>query len=182
MLLCVLSGLLPLATASLAAAVALLLTGCLSPDRLYQSIDVSVIVLIGGMLPLALALEKTGLAGLLARQLADLSPAVGAFGTLLLLYLVTHVITQVVSNSVTAALVTPIAVNLATAQGLSPQPFAIAIAIAVTTSYVTPLTNADNLLVREAGRYTLRDYLVNGAPIFLAQTVALMLLLWVSSA
>ena len=182
MLLCILSGLLPLATASLAAAVALLLTGCLSPDRLYQSIDVSVIVLIGGMLPLALALEKTGLAELLARQLADLSPAVGAFGTLLLLYLVTHVITQVVSNSVTAALVTPIAVNLATAQGLSPQPFAIAIAIAVTTSYVTPLTNADNLLVREAGRYTLRDYLVNGAPIFLAQTVALMLLLWVSSA
>jgi len=182
MLLCVLSGLLPLATASLAAAVALLLTGCLSPDRLYQSIDVSVIVLIGGMLPLAMALEKTGLAELLARQLADLSPAVGAFGTLLLLYLCTHVITQVISNSVAAALVTPIAINLATAQGLSPQPFAIAIAVAVTTSYVTPLTNADNLLVREAGRYTLRDYLVNGAPIFLAQTVALMLLLWVSSA
>ena len=177
MVLSVASGLLSLATASLAAAVALILTGCISLGRAYRSIDGSVIVLIGGMLPLALALEKTGAAELIAGRLAGLTPAIGPLGTLLLLYLFAAAITQIVSNSATAALVTPIAINLATAQGLSPQPFALAMAVAVSTSYVTLLTNADNLLVRETGQYTMRDYVVNGLPLFLFQTVALMVLL-----
>ena len=177
MVLSVASGLLSLATASLAAAVVLILTGCISLGRAYRSIDGSVIVLIGGMLPLALALEKTGAAELIAGRLAALSPAIGPLGTLLLLYLFAAAITQIVSNSATAALVTPIAINLATAQGLSPQPFALAMAVAVSTSYVTLLTNADNLLVRETGQYTMRDYVVNGLPLFLFQAVALMVLL-----
>jgi di/tricarboxylate transporter len=177
MVVCVASGLLSLATASLAAAVALLLTGCISPARAYRSIDGSVIILIGAMLPLALALEKTGAAELIANQLAGLSPIIGPLGVLLLLYLLASVITQVVSNSATAALVTPIAISLAVAQGLSPIPFALAMAVAVTTSYVSPLTNADNLLVREAGRYTMRDYLVNGLPLFVLQTIVVFLLL-----
>ncbi len=179
MVVCVASGLLSLATASLAAAVALILTGCISLPRAYRSIDGSVIVLIGAMLPLAMALEKTGVAELIAGQLAGLSPAIGPLGTLLLLYLLTVVITQVISNSAAAALVTPIAVSLATAQGLPPQPFAIAMAVAVGASYLTPLTNMDNLLVREAGRYTTRDYLVNGLPLFVLQTAALMFMLLV---
>jgi di/tricarboxylate transporter len=179
MVVCVASGLLPLATASLAAAVALILTGCIPLSRAYRSINGSVIVLIGGMLPLAMALEKTGAAEMIARQLASLGPGIGPAGTLLLLYLFTAVITQIVSNSATAALVIPIAINLAAAQGLSPQPYAIAMAVAVTTSYLTPITNTDNLLVREAGRYTMRDYLVNGLPIFVLQTAALMLMLFV---
>jgi di/tricarboxylate transporter len=179
MVICVVSGLLPLAAASLTAAVALVLSGCISLPRAYRSIDGSVIVLIGAMLPLAIALEKTGAAALIADQLAALGPAIGPLGTLLLLYLFAAVITQVVSNSATAALMTPIAVKLATLQGLSPQPFALAMAVAVTTSYLTPLTNADNLLVRQAGRYTLRDHVVNGLPIVLLQTVALMLMLTV---
>jgi di/tricarboxylate transporter len=177
MVISVASGLLSLATASLAAALVLILTGCISLGRAYRSIDGSVIVLIGGMLPLALALEKTGAAELIAGRLAGLSPAIGPVGTLLLLYLFASAITQIVSNSATAALVTPIAINLATTQGLSPQPFALAMAVAVSTSYVTVLTNTDNLLVREAGHYTMRDYLVNGLPLFLLQSVALMVLL-----
>jgi di/tricarboxylate transporter len=177
MVVCIATGLLSLATASLAAAVVLLLTGCISPSRAYRSIDGSVIILIGAMLPLALALEKTGAAGLIAEQLSGLSPAIGPLGVLLLLYLLTVVITQVVSNSATAALVTPIAISLAVAQGLSPVPFALAMAVAVTTSYASPLTNADNLLVREAGRYTMRDYLINGLPLFVLQTIVVFLLL-----
>ena len=177
MVVCVASGLLSLATASLVAAVVLLLTGCISPSRAYRSIDGSVIILIGAMLPLALALEKTGAAELIAQLLSGLSPVIGPLGVLLLLYLLTAVITQVVSNSATAALVTPIAISLAVAQGLSPVPFALAMAVAVTTSYASPLTNADNLLVREAGRYTMRDYLVNGLPLFVLQTIVVFLLL-----
>lgn len=179
MVACVVSGFLSLATAGLATAVFLVLSRSVRLGRAYRSIDGSVIVLIGGMLPLAMALEKTGAAELIARQLASFSASVGPLGGLLLLYLLTHVITQVVSNSVAAALITPIAINLATTQGLSPQPFAIAIAVAVATSYLTPLTNTDNLLVRDAGRYTMRDYVINGLPLFLLQTTVVMLMLLV---
>ena len=178
MVVVVVSGLLPLAPAMLLAAIGLILTGCVSLERAYQSVEGNVVVLIGAMLPLALALDRTGAAAAIAGQLATLSPVVGSLGTLLLLYLFTFVITQVVSNSATAALMTPIAIRLATAQGLDPQPFAMAMAIAVTTSYATPLSNADNLLVREAGQYTLRDYVVNGLPLFALQTAAMAALFW----
>lgn len=173
MLISVVSGLLPLVTASLAAAVVLILTGCLRLDRAYRSIDGSVMVLIGGMLPLALALEKTGAAAWIAGRLNGLGVGMGSWVTLSLLYLFTLALTQVVSNSATAALVTPIALNLASSQGLDPHPFALAVALAVTTSYATPLVNADNLLVREAGRYSMRDYLVNGLPLVVLQSVVL---------
>jgi di/tricarboxylate transporter len=177
MVVCVVSGLLSLATASLAAAVALILTGCISLERAYRSIDGHVLVLVGAMLPLAMALEKTGAAELLAGQLTGLSARLGSLGTLLLLYLFASFLTQVVSNAATAALVTPIAINLAIAQGLAPQPFAMAMAVAVTASYVTPLTNTEALLVREPGRYTMQDYLRNGLPIYVLQTVGVMVLI-----
>ena len=178
MLIIVVSGLLDLATASLVGVVALLLSGCISFERAYRSIDGSVIVLVGGMLPLAMALEQTGVAEWIATQLAGLG-GVGPLGTLMLLYLFTAVLTQVISSSVTAALVTPIAINLAVAQGASPQPFVIAMAVAVTTSYATPLTNANVLLVREPGRYSMRHYLANGLPVFALQTIAVVVLLLV---
>ena len=178
MLICIVSGFLDLATASLLGVVALLLSGCISFERAYRSIDGSIIVLVGGMLPLAMALEKTGVAEWAAAHLASLD-GIGPWGTLMLLYLCTAVLTQAISNSVTAALVTPIAINLAVARGVSPQPFVIAIAVAVTTSYATPLTNADILLVREPGRYSMRNYLANGLPIFALQTAFVVALLFV---
>jgi di/tricarboxylate transporter len=177
MLTCVVTGILPLATASLAAALALILSGCLSAERAYESINGRVIVLIGAMLPLAMALEKTGVAALIGGWLADISQDVGTLGGLLLLCLFTSILSQIASNSVAAALMTPIALNLAAAEGVAYLPFAIAIAVAATTSYITPLTNADNLMVREAGGYTMRDYVVNGLPIFLMQMAALLLYL-----
>jgi di/tricarboxylate transporter len=178
MILAVVTGLLPLAPASLAAAVALILTGCIPVHRAYRSIEGSVIVLIGGMLPLATALEKTGAAEAIAGQIAGLDLGLGPLGSLLLLYLFAAGLTQVISNSAAAALLTPIALRLAVSLDQSPQTFAIAMAVAVTTSYATPLVNTDNLLVREAGDYTARDYLANGLPLFALQTVAMMLLFW----
>ena len=180
MIMCVVTGLVPLATASLAAAVALILTGCVSADRAYQSINGRIIVLVGGMLPLAMALEKTGVAELIAGALANLSQNIGPMGGLALLYLFTALMSQIASNSVSAALMTPIAISLAGAEGLAPQLLAISVAVAATTSYITPLTNTDNLMVREAGGYTMRDYVVNGLPIFVLQMAAVMLMLSLS--
>jgi di/tricarboxylate transporter len=176
MLVLVVSGLLPLATASLAAALTLILTGCISPERAYRSIDGSILVVIGGMLPLATALEKTGLAGQLASLIAGLQA--GPLITLLLLYGITALLTQIVSNVVTGVLVLPIALSLAVTVGAPVHAYAIAVIVAVTTSYLTPLTHGGNLMIREPGRYQMRHYLLNNGPIFLLQSAALFLLLF----
>ena len=172
MLAAIMTGLLSLAVAGLAAAITLILTGCIGLNRAYRSIDAKIIVLIGAMLPLAAALEKTGAAGWIADGILAVGQDVGSVGSLLILYLLAGLITQVISNSVVAALMMPIAINLAVAQGLNPMPFAIAIAFASNGAFVTPFTDGDNLLVREPGQYGLRDYVINGLPIFVVQTVA----------
>jgi di/tricarboxylate transporter len=177
MLISVVTGWLMLATASLLAVVALVLTGCISLERAYQSIDLRLIVLIGGMLPLAAALERTGAAALIAELMLGVSQQVGVLGSLVLVYMITALITQVIANSVVAALMMPIAINLAVAQGVVPEPFAIAMAFAVMAAFVTPFTDGDNLLVREPGQYTMRDFVVNGLPMFTLQTVVIITML-----
>ncbi|MBE7474188.1 MAG: SLC13 family permease [Anaerolineales bacterium] len=177
MLLLVVSGAASLGTASVLAAVGLILARCLNPERAYQSINWSLLVLIGGMLPLSMALQKTGAAELIAQGILGLSQSVGVLGSLVMFHLLTSLIAQVIGGAVGAALFTPIALSLALAQGAPPEPFAIATAFAVLAGYVTPLTDGDNLLVREPGQYSMRDYVVNGLPIFTLQTTALMLML-----
>ncbi len=177
MLAMVVSGWVSLATASLLAAVTLVLLKCLRPERAYQSINGSLLILIGGMLSLSMALQKTGAAGLIAQFIADLSQGAGVLGSLVIVHLLTSLISQVIGGAIGAALFTPIAMSLAVAQGAPVEPFAIAIAFAVMAGYVTPLTDGDNLLVREPGQYRLRDYVSNGLPIFLLQTTALMVML-----
>jgi di/tricarboxylate transporter len=177
MLVSVVADLLTLATASLTAVVALTLTGCISIERAYRSINWRLIVLIGGMLPLAAALEKTGAAALIAKLILGAGQEVGVLGSLVILHVITALITQVVSNSVVAALMMPIAINLAVAQGTPVEPFAIVIAFAVMAAFVTPFTDGVNLLVREPGQYTMRDVIVNGLPIFIVQTVVIILML-----
>ena len=152
-----------------------------APIRPWRSTTITFdAVLVGAMLPMAMALEKTGAAAAIAGRLAALSGIVGPLGTLGLLFLFAALVTQIVSNSAAAALVTPLAISLANAQGLPPQPFAIAMAVAVTTSYLTPLTNTDNLLVREAGTYTMRHYVINGLPLFVIQLAFVLVLSWFS--
>ncbi|RPI50596.1 MAG: hypothetical protein EHM56_10605, partial [Chloroflexi bacterium] len=176
----VVTGILPLATASLTAAIALILTGSIRVERAYRSIDGSILILVGGMLPMAMALEKTGAAAAIAGQLAGLNQVIGPLGTLGLLFVFAAFITQIVSNSAAAALVTPLAISLAQAQKLPARPFAIAMAVAVSTSYLTPLTNTDNLLVREPGSYAMRHYVLNGLPLVLIQLAAVLVLSWLS--
>lgn len=180
MIVVVVAGILPLVTASLGAAIALIVTGSIRVERAYRSIDGSLLILIGGMLPMATALEKTGVAAAIADQLAGLSGVIGPVGTLGLLYVLAALVTQIVSNSAAAALVTPLAISLAHSQGLPPRPFAIAVAVAVTASYLTPLTNADNLLVQGPGNYTVRHYVINGLPLLLIQFAVVLALSWLS--
>jgi di/tricarboxylate transporter len=129
------------------------------------------------MLSLSLALQQTGAAELIAQWIIGLSQSLGVLGSLVIFFLLTSLVAQVIGGAVGAALFTPIAISLALAQGAPPEPFAIATAFAVMAGYITPLTDGDNLFVREAGQYTMRDYVVNTLPIFTLETVALMSML-----
>jgi di/tricarboxylate transporter len=156
-----------LAVALLLASLALILTRCLTVDRAYAAINPTILIVIGGMLPLATALQKTGAAQLLANAMSGVGEYIGLLGALFLLYVTVGLLTQVIPDSIVAAIFTPVAVSLASAQGLSLQHFAVPIAFAVSASYVSPLTSAINLMIKDKGKYELKDYLINNVPIFL---------------
>jgi di/tricarboxylate transporter len=156
-----------LAVALLLASLALIVTRCLTIDRAYAAINPTILVVLGGMLPLATALEATGAADLMASAISVTGDQIGAMGALFLLYVVMGLLTQVIPNSILAAIFTPVAISLAAAQGASPQQFVIPVAIAANASYISPLTSAINLMFQSKGNYDLKDYLINNVPIFL---------------
>ncbi len=154
----------PLVIASLLAALAAVLTGCLTMDDAYEGIDWKSIVLIAGMLPMSTALVKVGLVDLIASGFIE---TLGSFGPLVVmggLFVLTAVFTQVLSNTATAVLVAPVA--LATAQGIGVQPraFMMAVALAASMAFASPVASPVNTLVMGAGRYRFFDYVKIGVP------------------
>jgi di/tricarboxylate transporter len=179
MVLVVMLELVSLAVALLLASLALILTRCLTVDRAYAAVNPTILFVIGGMLPLATALQETGAAQTLVAAVSGLDGQIGVLGELFVLYLTIGLLTQVIPNSIAAAIFTPVAVSLAAAQGLAPQQFAIPVALAVNASYISPLTSATNLMIKSKGNYELRDYLINNVPIFWLSGAVILTLLMV---
>jgi di/tricarboxylate transporter len=174
-------NIIPILTAVLIGVVGLLLSGCLTLDEAYQAIDWKVIFLLGGILPLGLALQQTGtaqwLANILLEPLADLGPIF----VLASLYFVTAVLTEGMSNVATAILLAPIALSLASGMGVNPQPFLIAITFAASTSFATPIGYQTNMMVHGPGGYRFTDFSRVGIPlnlVFWAVSVFLIPLFW----
>jgi len=161
------SGALHISASALAGAILLILTGTLRLDEAYRAIDWQVVFLLGGILPLGIALEKTGGAALLAGALID---GVGSYGPLVILaalYLATTVLTAFMSNTATAALLVPIALTAASTLGIDPRPLLIAIAFGASASFMTPVGYQTNLLVYGPGSYRFSDYIKVGVPLTL---------------
>jgi di/tricarboxylate transporter len=168
-----------LAVALLVASLLFIVTRTLTIEQAYNSINAKILVLLAGMLPLATALQQTGAADLLANLINRSSAWIGSFGALFLLYFCGVLMTQVAPNAVTAAVLTPVATQLAAAQELSPQTFAIAVIFAAGASWLTPLVSSSNLLVQSKGNYQLSDFLRNTIPILVLQAAALFTLFMV---
>ncbi|MEJ2750697.1 MAG: SLC13 family permease [Anaerolineae bacterium] len=132
MLVLMIGDFLPIAAASMLAALAMVLTGCLTMDEAYQAINWPSVVLVAGMLPMSVALEKVGLVDAAAAELIDVIGGLGPIAVLVGLFLLTSVFTQVLSNTATTVIVAPVA--LAAAQTLSIQPYAFLMAVAVAAS------------------------------------------------
>jgi di/tricarboxylate transporter len=154
-------NLVPLPAAMLLGALLVFLTGCITPDDAYRQVDWKILILIGSMLGLGVAMQSTGAAEFLAKGLIEL---VGAWNPLWLLtgfFVLTVLLTQPMSNQAAAAVVIPVALQTAAQLGLNPRTFAVMIAVAASTSYLTPLEPAC-LMVYGPGRYRFMDFVKVG--------------------
>jgi di/tricarboxylate transporter len=181
MLLTMIGEVLPLTTTSMLAGLLMILTGCLTIDEAYGYIDWKSIVLVAGMLPMSTALEKVGLVNLGAQSLTDTLGSLGPIWVLGGLFLVTSIFTQVLSNTATAVLIAPLA--LAAAQNLvvQPQAFLMAVGVAASMAFASPVASPVNTLVMGAGNYRFSDYIRIGLPMLLIGLIVAMValpLLW----
>ena len=158
---------LPAGIALLAGMAAMILSGCISLQQAYQSIDTRIYVFIAGAIPLGLAMQVTGTADLLAGWMQGLVQGWDIHWILLVFFIVTGLVTQVMSDAATTALFAPIAIALARGLNLPPEPFAVTVAMAAVTSFFTPLGHHGNLLIYGPGHYKFSDFLRAGIPLTL---------------
>lgn len=157
--------LLPIEIGALLGGAAMIVSGCLPVDRAYRQVELRVLVLIAAMLPLGIAIENTGAAQALVRGMTALIPAGQPVVALAVVYFMTMVLTEFISNNATAVLMTPIAIALATQLGLQPAPFLVAVAFAASTSFSTPIGYQTNTMVYNAGGYQFADFARVGIPL-----------------
>ncbi len=170
-------NLLPIVLAAAIAAIALVLTGCISTEDGKQSVDWSVLVVIACAFGIGKAVSNAGIATFMAEVIISGLGSFGTIGVLFGVFFATSFYTEVITNNAAAALVFPISVPIAESLGLaSPLPLAVLIAIAASASFATPIGYQTNLMVYGPGGYRFRDYLTAGVPLnILVGTVAVVL-------
>ena len=151
--------------ASILGAVALIVFGGISVQQAYEAINWTVIFLLVGILPMGIAMEKTGLAAMIGETIANAGADYGAWAVIALIYLATALLSEIVSNNSTAVLMVPIAGTAATSMGLDPKPFMITVAFAASASFLTPMGYQTNAMVFGPGGYRFMDYVKFGAPL-----------------
>jgi di/tricarboxylate transporter len=160
-------GYLPIAVAAIAGAVLMVLTRCLTMEEGYRSIEWKAVFLIAAMLPLGLAMQRTGAAALLGGAVVQLTGPFGPVAVLAGIAMLTLAINQFIPSAVNAVVMTPIALATAKEMAISPYPLVMGIAYAVAASFMTPVSHPVNLLVMSPGNYRFGDYVKNGLPISL---------------
>lgn len=158
-------GLVPIVHSALGGLVAMVATGCLRPGEVYSSIDWSVIFLLAGLIPLGVAMERTGAAAYLAANVTGVAGILSPIALLAIVYLVTALITEMVSNNASVVLLIPVAVDVAISIGANPFAFALAVTFAASTAFLTPIGYQTNLMVYAPGGYQFTDYARVGAPL-----------------
>jgi len=175
------SGLVPVVIAALLAGGAMLLTGCLTKTQAYRAVSWSTVILIAAMIPMAIALETTGGAQRIADTLVDTVGSLGPVPMLAGVILVTTAFSQVISNTASAVLMSPIVLGAAAGLGVDPHPLMMGLAVGASAAFLTPIGTAPNLMVMTPGSYRFSDYARVGAPLlalFLVISLLLIPLFW----
>ncbi|MCL2650817.1 MAG: SLC13 family permease [Candidatus Azobacteroides sp.] len=165
-------------TAVMIAAVLMVLTGCFrNVEEAYKTINWQSVVLIGAMLPMSVALEKTGAATMISNGFVN---GLGGYGPIFLLagiYFGTSLLTLFISNTATAVLFAPIALRTAIEMNVSPYPFLFAVTVGASMCFASPFSTPPNALVMSAGRYTFMDYVKTGLPLQIIMGIVMVLAL-----
>jgi di/tricarboxylate transporter len=165
----------PNAEAMMIGAAAMALTGCINLDEAYRSIEWRVIFLIAGMLPISIAMIHTGLAERIGSALVDTASPYGPLALVSGLFLLTMLITQVIGGQVAALIIGPIAVTSALQLGVNPQATAVAVAMACSAAFLTPIAHPVNILMMGPGGYTFNDFLKIGLGMTIVTFLTLLL-------
>ncbi len=167
----------PILTTAVCGCVLMVLTGCIKPHELHTSIRWDVIFLLAGLIPLGVALEKTGAARLLAEGVAGAATHISPILVLMLFYLLTTMLTSVLSNNASVVVLVPLGIATAQGLGLDPRAFVLAIMFAASTSFMTPIGYQTNTMVYGPGGYRFLDFTRVGAPLNLVLTLVTPLLI-----
>ena len=170
-------GLLPIVASAILGCVALIVLRCLEPDEAYAAVDWRVVMLLAGVLPLGIALERSGGADWLAHNAIGLVGHMGPVVSLAVIYLMTSVLTEMMSNNAAAVLIVPIAIATAESLGVDAKPFLVAVAFAASTAFATPVGYQTNAMVHAAGGYKFSDFMRIGLPLTVIFWVTAVLLI-----
>lgn len=152
-------SIMPIAGLALVGAVVVLATRCVEVDEAVQSVDWQILGLIFAMLCMGSAMQKTGLASDIVAYTAPLLHGLSPILALAAIYILTTIMTELVTNNAVAVVVTPVAIALAASLGLDPRPFVVAVMMAASASFITPIGYQTNTLVYNAGGYKFTDFL-----------------------
>ncbi len=177
MLVLMITGLTSLTAAAMLAGLAMVVTGCLTMDEAYGFIDWRSLFLIAGMIPLSTAMEKVGVVDAVSQGMVDSLGVIGPLAVMAGLFLLTSGFTQVLSNTATTVIVAPLAFAAAVELGVQPHAFLMAVAVAASMAFVTPVASPTNTLVMGAGDYRFSDYAKVGLPMVLISLVLALLFL-----
>ncbi len=163
------------AEASLVGVVLMAFTGCIRLSEVYSSISWTTLVMLGCLIPLGAAMNETGLAGALAGVMVQVSKQFGPVAALGGTYLLTSLLTEILSNNAAAVLMVPIAISVAGQLGVNPIPFAFAAMFAASASFMTPIGYQTNTMIFGPGGYKFSDFLRVGAPLSLLFLISAMI-------
>jgi len=161
----------------LGGALAMMLTGILSTEQAYSSIGWKTVFLVAGILPMGIALTKTNAAGMMAQWMIA---ALGGFGPIALLgglLLTTVFLVQAINGAAVAAIIGPIAIQVAQQVGVNPRALTMGVALAASMAFITPLGHPVNVLVMSPGGYNFRDFMKIGLPLTLILFLVIMIVL-----
>ncbi len=165
-------------TAVIVAALLMVLTGCFrNVEDAYKTINWESVVLIAAMLPMSNALEKTGASALISNSLVGWLGGYGPFALMAGIYFTTSLLTMFISNTATAVLLAPIAMQSAAQMGISPVPLLFAVTVGASMCFASPFSTPPNALVMHAGQYTFMDYVKVGLPLQIIMGIVMVFVL-----
>jgi di/tricarboxylate transporter len=162
---------LPILVSALVGVLLMILTGCLKPGELYDSVRWDIIFLLAGLIPLGLAMEKSGANEWLATTLISFGGELSGYWLLLFFFIITSLITEILSNNASVVLLLPIAAKVATTLDLSPFAFMLTVTFAASNSFMTPIGYQTNTMVYGPGGYRFSDFFRIGAPLSLLMAI-----------